>query len=286
MSADARQTSPQKSPGKPPRKTVTVRDIRARKGATPLVCLTAYSTPMARLLDPHVDLLLVGDSVGMTVYGMETTLGVTLDMMVAHGRAVTRGAQAACTVVDLPFGSYQESPEQAFRSAARVVAETGCTAVKLEGGREMAATISFLTQRGVPVLGHVGLTPQAVNQLGGFRTQGRGAAEAERVRADADAAAEAGAFALVVEGVMEPLAREITERVAVPTIGIGASASCDGQILVIDDLLGFQGEVQPRFVKRYAELGAEVERAVGIFAEDVRARRFPDERHVFAQGAK
>lgn len=262
-------------------KPITTRDIRARKGETPLVCLTAYTTPIARILDPHVDLLLVGDSLGMVVYGMETTVGVTLDMMVAHGRAVARGARRACVVVDLPFGSYQESPQQAFRSAAEVMTETGCRAVKLEGGREMASTVAFLTARGIPVLGHVGLTPQAVNAFGGFRTQGRHGEEADRILADAEAIADAGAFGIVVEGVVEPLAREITARISIPTIGIGASVGCDGQILVVDDMLGFQGDVAPKFVKRYANLGEEVDRAAAQYADDVRARRFPDDAHVF-----
>lgn len=264
-----------------PANGITTRDIRARKGGTPIVCLTAYTAPMARLLDPHVDVLLVGDSLGMVVYGMETTLGVTLDMMIAHGAAVSRGAGRACVVVDLPFASYQESPGQAFRSAARVMAGTGCRAVKLEGGAEMAETISFLTARGVPVLAHVGLTPQSVNALGGFRTQGRSGADAERILKDAAAVTEAGAFAVVVEGVVEPLARDITDRIAVPTIGIGASAACDGQILVSEDMLGLSGGRPPKFVKRYADLGDEVDRAVAAYADDVRARRFPEAAHVF-----
>jgi len=254
---------------------LTVRDIAARKNDTPLVCLTAYTTPMARLLDAHADLLLVGDSLGMVLYGLDSTLGVTLDMMVAHGAAVMRGAARGCVVVDLPFASYQESPRQAFRNAARVMAETGCNAVKLEGGVEMAETVAFLTARGIPVLGHVGLTPQAVNTLGGYRTQGRSAGERERVVSDAIAVANAGAFAVVVEGVVEDLGREVTQRVAVPTIGIGASPACDGQILVSDDMLGLFGTFTPKFVKRYAELGQDIDRAVAAFAADVRARRFP-----------
>ena len=270
--------------GKTRSRPISTRDIRARKGEAPLVCLTAYTTPMARLLDPHCDLLLVGDSLGMVIYGLDTTLGVTLDMMIAHGQAVRRGAGHACVVIDLPFGSYQESPAQAFRSAARAMCETGCAAVKLEGGEEMAETIEFLTMRGVPVLGHVGLKPQAVNAMGGFRTQGRSHAEAERIRADAAAVAEAGAFAVVVEGVVETLARQITGHLDVPTIGIGASAACDGQILVTEDLLGLFAEFTPKFVKRYAELGGEIDRAVAAYAEDVRARRFPAAEHVFAAG--
>lgn len=262
-------------------KATTTRDIRERKGGTPLVCLTAYTTPTARVMDPHVDLVLVGDSLGMVLYGMETTLGVTLDMMAAHGAAVMRGCKHACVVVDLPFGSYQESPEQAFRSAAHLMTETGCHAVKLEGGQEMAETIKFLVTRGIPVLAHVGLTPQSVNAMGGFRTQGRDSSGADRILSDAGAVAKAGAFAVVVEGVVEPLAREITRRISAPTIGIGASAACDGQILVVDDVLGLFSDYSPKFVKRYAELGAEMERAVAAYADDVRNRRFPDDDHVF-----
>jgi 3-methyl-2-oxobutanoate hydroxymethyltransferase len=264
-----------------PAKAVTVQHIRARKNETPIVALTAYTTPVARLLDPHVDLLLVGDSLGMVIYGMETTLGVTLDMMCAHGKAVMRGAASACVVVDMPFGSYQETPEQAYRNAARVLAETGCAAVKLEGGREMAATVAFLCERGIPVLGHVGLMPQSVNSLGGFRTQGRTAEECDRIRADARAIAGAGAFAIVVEGVVEPLAARISQEIPVPTIGIGASARCDGQILVTEDLLGLFSEFTPRFVKRYANLSPEVSKAVIAYAEDVRARSFPGPEQCF-----
>ena len=263
-------------------KSVTVRGIARRKGEAPIVCLTAYTTSMARILDPLVDLLLVGDSLGMVLYGMDTTLGVTLDTMVAHGRAVTRGAEHACVIVDLPFGSYQESPEQAFRNAARVMAETGCAGVKLEGGSEMAETVAFLAARGIPVLGHVGLTPQSVHALGGFRTQGRSQAEAARIAADAEAIAGAGAFAVVIEGTVEPLAREITQRIAIPTIGIGASPACDGQILVTDDLLGLTGDMAPRFVKRYAALDDAIAAAVGAYAEEVRARAFPGEEHCVA----
>ena len=254
---------------------VTVPAIRRRKGGAPLVCLTAYSAPMAQALDPHVDLLLVGDSLAMVIYGQDSTLGVTLDQMIAHGRAVVRGAGRACVIVDMPFGSYQESPAQAFRNAARVMAETGCAGVKLEGGREMAETIAFLTTRGVPVLGHVGLMPQQVNTLGGFRTQGRSPEEAEAVLADAHAVAEAGAFAMVVEGTVEAVARRVTEQVAVPTIGIGASPACDGQILVTEDILGLTGADAPGFVRRYADLTGEIEEAARRFADDVTTRRFP-----------
>lgn len=264
------------------KKAVTTRDLRARKGAAqPIVALTAYTAPMAKLMDPHVDLILVGDSVAMTVYGEDSTLGVSLDTMIAHGRAVARACSHACVVVDLPFGSYQESPQQAFRSAARVLNETGCAAVKLEGGGEMAETVAFLVARGVPVLAHVGLTPQAINTLGGFRTQGRDEASARRLSDDARAMEEAGAFAVVVEGVLEHLARAVTEEISVPTIGIGASPACDGQILVIDDILGLFGAFQPRFVKRYAELGQAAEEAIKAYAEEVRGRTFPGEAHLF-----
>ncbi len=254
---------------------ITAPEIRSRKGGTPIVCLTAYTAPMARFIDPHADLILVGDSLGMVVYGFETTIPVTPAMMAAHGAAVVRGSARACVVVDLPFGSYQESPEAAFRVAASIMAETGCTAVKLEGGVEMAPTVRFLTRRGIPVMGHIGLTPQAVHVFGGFRSQGGDQEEARRIRADAEAIAEAGAFAIVLEAVREPLGREITAAVPVPIIGIGASPQCDGQILVTEDILGLFGSFTPKFVRRYAELGDAVSEAVARYADDVKARRFP-----------
>jgi len=261
---------------------LTVRDIQARKGAEPLVCLTAYTTPTARLLDPHVDLLLVGDSLGMVLYGMPTTLGVTLDMMIAHGQAVMRGSARSMVVVDMPFGSVQESPAQAFRNAARVLAETGAGAVKIEGGREMAETVAFLVARGVPVMGHVGLRPQMVHTMGGFRTQGRGDAATNALIEDARAVAEAGAFSLVVEGTVAEAADRVTEAVAVPTIGIGASVSCDGQILVSEDMLGLFTDFTPRFVRQYANLANVIDAATASFAADVRARRFPGSEHIVA----
>jgi len=260
---------------------ITTRDIRARKGAEPLVALTAYTAPIARLLDPVCDILLVGDSLGMVVYGLDTTLAVTLDMMIAHGRAVVAASSRACVVIDLPFASYQESPAQAFRNAARVLAETGCSAVKLEGGGEMAETIAFLAERGVPVMGHVGLMPQAVHTAGGYRAHGRSEDEAARIRADALAVAEAGAFAVVVEGTVEPVARALSAEIAIPTIGIGASPACDGQVLVIDDLLGLFDEFTPKFVKRYADVATTVRTAVEAYAADVRARTFPGPEHCF-----
>jgi 3-methyl-2-oxobutanoate hydroxymethyltransferase len=241
---------------------------------------------MARLLDPHVDLLLVGDSVGMVLYGLEDTLPVTLEMMIAHGGAVVRGSKHAAVIVDLPFGSYQESPQQAFRASARVMAETGASGVKLEGGREMEDTVAFLAQRGIPVLGHVGLKPQSVHSLGGYRARGRAEREAEAILNDARAIADAGAFAMVVEGTVEPLARAITKSVAVPTIGIGASPACDGQILVTEDVIGLFGAFTPKFVKRYAELGEVVAEAAQRYAEDVRARRFPGPEHCFGAGPR
>jgi 3-methyl-2-oxobutanoate hydroxymethyltransferase len=255
--------------------------LRARKGGEPIVCLTAYTAPVARLLDPHVDILLVGDSLGMVVYGLDSTLPVTLDMMIAHGAAVVRASERACVVVDLPFGSYQESKEAAFRASARVMAETGAQAVKLEGGLEMAETVAFLTARGIPVMGHVGLTPQSVNTLGGYKAVGRDAEAAERIAADARAIAEAGAFTLVIEGTMEALARRITEEVAIPTIGIGGSPACDGQVLVTDDMLGLFGAFRPKFVKRYANLGETVGEAAATYAAEVRSRAFPGPEHCF-----
>jgi 3-methyl-2-oxobutanoate hydroxymethyltransferase len=257
-------------------RAITPPQAAARKGGAPLVCLTAYTTPVARLADPHCDVVLVGDSVGMVLHGLPSTLQVTM---------VRRGLSRALMVVDMPFGAYEEGPAQAFRNAARLMAETGCGAVKLEGGRSMAETVRFLTARGVPVMGHVGLTPQAVNAFGGYTVQGRGA-DAGRVLEDARAVAEAGAFSVVLEKVTEPLARRITEAIPVPTIGIGASSACDGQILVIDDMLGLFTEFRPKFVKRYAELGETADRAIAAYAEEVRARRFPGPEHVFGDAPK
>lgn len=262
----------------------TVVDIRARKrraGAEPLVCLTAYTVLTARLLDAHTDLLLVGDSLGMVLYGLDTTVGVTLDMMIAHGQAVMRGARRSCVIVDMPFGSYQESPQVAFRNAARIMKEVGCAGVKIEGGAEMADTVRFLTQRGIPVLGHVGLMPQSVNTAGGFKARGRGEEEAAQILDDAKAIAHAGAFALVVEGVMEPLARRITEDVAIPTIGIGGSPACDGQILVTEDMAGLFTDFKPKFVKRYMDLGAGIAEAARRYAHEVKSGVFPGPEHCF-----
>jgi len=262
-------------------KAITVPDIRARKGGEPVVCLTAYTTPMARILDPHVDLLLVGDSLGMVLYGLPSTIPVKLGMMIAHGAAVVRGASRACVIVDMPFGSYEQSPGQAFRNAARVMKETGCQGIKLEGGIEMAETVSWLTARGIPVMGHIGLQPQSVFALGGHKTQGRNEADWAAIIADGQAMADAGAFACVIEAVAEPLAEKITGAIPVPTIGIGASATCDGQVLVTEDLLGLAAW-SPRFVKRYAELEGLIAGAAESYAADVTARRFPGPEHTYA----
>lgn len=262
-------------------KRQTTRDIRARKGGDPVVVLTAYTAPMAGLLDPHCDILLVGDSLGMVLYGMDSTLGVSVDMMINHGKAVMRGSSRSMVVVDMPFASYQESREQAFRNAARIMAETGCAAVKLEGGREMADTIHFLTTRGVPVMAHIGLMPQAVNTAGGFRAHGRNDEEAAAIRIDARAVADAGAFAVVVEGTVEPVARALTAEIEIPTIGIGASAACDGQVLVTEDLLGLFNDFTPKFVKRYANLSPLVSQAAADYAAEVKARAFPGPEHCF-----
>ncbi|MEM9684565.1 MAG: 3-methyl-2-oxobutanoate hydroxymethyltransferase [Pseudomonadota bacterium] len=256
-------------------------EIQARKGGEPIVCLTAYTTQVAKLLDDNVDLLLVGDSLAMVLYGLDSTLGVNLDMMIQHGNAVMRGSKKACVIVDMPFGSYEESPQVAFRNAARIMSETRCNGVKLEGGVEMAETVRFLAERGVPVLGHIGLTPQYVQTMGGFRTQGRTEESARQILEDAKAISDAGAFAMVVEGTMEALAREITSRVPVPTIGIGASPQCDGQILVTEDVIGLFTDFTPKFVKRYGEMG-ELIREVGIqYAKEVKARTFPASEHCF-----
>lgn len=258
-------------------------DIRAHKGsAEPLVCLTAYTTPVARILDPHVDLLLVGDSLGMVLYGMENTLGVDLEMMIRHGQAVMRAQPKACVIIDMPFGSYEESPEQAFRNALRVMKETGCDGIKLEGGADMEKTIEYLTKRNVPVMAHIGLMPQSVVKDGGYKIKGRGAEEIARLLDDARAVERAGAFCVVVEGTVEDVAAQITKAVSIPTIGIGASNACDGQVLVVDDMVGLL-ERTPKFVKKYANLAAEIDKAAASYAAEVRARSFPSADYVYSR---
>ena len=266
------------TPSPVPGKRMTAPSIRARKadGKTehPIVMLTAYTMRVAQLLDPHCDMLLVGDSLGQVIYGLPSTIPVTMDMMCAHGAAVVRGSWHALVAVDMPFGSYEASPAQAFESASRIMKETGCAAVKLEGGEAMAPTIEFLTRRGIPVIGHVGLTPQAVNVLGGYGARGREEREAEKIIADARAVDQAGAFCIVVEGVLEGIADDITAAVGAPVIGIGASSKCDGQVLVTDDMLGMF-ERTPRFVKRYDDLAARISEAASAYADEVRSRSFP-----------
>ena len=262
-------------------KRVTVPEIRARKGREPVVCLTCYHAHTARLLDSHVDLMLVGDSLGNVMHGLETTIPVTLDMMIVAGKAVMRGSSHALVVVDMPFGSYEESPQIAFRNAVQVMKETGCQAVKLEGGTRIAETVHYLSQRGIPVMSHIGLTPQMFNVMGGFKTQGRSEAEWPAIEADARAVAEAGAFSVVLEGMAEALATKITRQIAIPTIGIGASAECDGQILVMEDMLGLNPN-PPKFVRQYATLGPAIETAVKAYAADVRARAFPGKENVYS----
>jgi 3-methyl-2-oxobutanoate hydroxymethyltransferase len=261
-------------------KRITVPEIRGHKGTKPVVCLTCYHAHTAKLLDNYVDLMLVGDSLGMVMHGLETTVGVTLDMMITHAKAVMRGSNRALVTVDLPFGTYEESPSVAFRNAARVLQETGATAVKLEGGTRMAETIAYLTQRGIPVMAHIGLTPQMVHVKGGFRTVGRTEDEWPALLADAKAVSDAGAFAVVLEGMAEPLAAKITAEIPIPTIGIGASPACDGQVLVLEDMLGLNPN-PPKFVRQYAQLGPAIEAAVRSYAEDVRARRFPGVENVY-----
>ena len=262
------------------RKRLTVPAIRQRKGAEPLVMLTAYTVRTAQLLDAHCDMLLVGDSLGQVIYGLPSTVPVTLEMMAAHGAAVVRGSAHAVVVIDMPFGSYEASPEKAFESAAWLLKQTGAAAVKLEGGAAMASTVRFLSERGIPVMGHVGLTPQAVNVLGGYGARGRTDAEAEKIVGDAVAVAEAGAFAVVIEGVMEPIAIRITQEIACPTIGIGASAQCDGQVLVAEDMLGLF-ERTARFVKRYDDMAGRISAAAEAYAGEVRSRSFPGPEQIY-----
>jgi len=266
------------NPTPAPMKRLTVPAIQRRKsgGATaePLVMLTAYTARQAQLLDPHCDLLLVGDSLGQVIYGLPSTLAVTLEMMIAHGAAVVRGSYHSVVIVDMPFGSYEASPQAAFASASRIMAETGAAGVKLEGGEAMAETIAFLTRRGIPVMAHVGLTPQAVNALGGYGARGRSEQEHAKILADGEAVAEAGAFAVVIEGVVEPIAIALTRKLAIPTIGIGASAQCDGQVLVTEDMLGMFERV-PRFVRRYGDLAGFIGETAQTYAQEVRERTFP-----------
>lgn len=272
MSATAQKTAPMPD------------DIRAMKGGTPIVSLTAYTTPMAQMMDGVCDFVLVGDSVGMVLHGLPSTLGVTMEMMTLHGAAVARGLTKSLLVVDMPFGSYEESPEQAFRNAAALMRDTSAGAVKLEGGTHMAETIAFLVARGVPVMAHIGLTPQSINTLGGYKVQGRDD-QAEQLRADARAVSDAGAFSVVLEKVPATLADTITGEIAIPTIGIGASPNCDGQILVVDDMLGLFTAFKPKFVKRFGTLGDDGRAAIRAYADEVRARSFPAAEHTFSDKA-
>src|SRR5665213_3834424 len=266
-------------------KRLTAPDIFARKGGEPIVCLTSYHAHTARLVDKYCDMILVGDSLGMVMHGLETTVPVTLEMMILQGHAVMRGSKRALVVVDMPFGSYEASKEQAFMNAARVLKETGCGAIKVEGGARMAETIAFMVERGVAVMAHVGLTPQSINTLGSFRAQGREEGSWQPIENDASAIAQAGAFSVVIEAVAEPLARKITGTIAIPTIGIGASAACDGQVLVLEDMLGLSSRT-PKFVRRYGNLGPLIEAAIEGYASDVRARKFPGPEHVYEMKAR
>lgn len=260
---------------------LTAPDIAKRKGGEPIVSLTAYHAHTAGILDPHVDFLLVGDSLGMVMHGYDSTVPVPLELMIMHGQAVVRGSAQALIVVDMPFGSYEESPQIAFRNAARVMKETGCGAIKLEGGKRMGETINYLTERGIPVMAHIGLTPQSVNVMGGFKTQGRERDQWDAIEEDARVIAEVGAFSVVMEGMAELLAARITKQIPIPTIGIGASAECDGQILVLEDMLGLSPRV-PKFVKEFAQIGTAIEDAVAAYGKAVRAREFPGADHTYA----
>lgn len=273
--------SSQSASGPVPIKRLMAPDIAVKKGVEPIVSLTAYHAHTAAIADKYCDFLLVGDSLGMVMHGYETTVPVSLELMIMHARAVVRGAKRALIVVDMPFGSYEESPEVAFRNAARVMKETDCGAVKLEGGRRMGETIHYLVERGIPVMGHIGLTPQSINVIGGFKAQGRESAQWTAIEEDAAIVAEAGAFSVVLEAMAEPLARRITQSIPIPTIGIGASAECDGQILVMEDMLGLSPRV-PKFVKEFGRIGQSIEKAIGTYAEEVRNRNFPTSQHTYA----
>jgi 3-methyl-2-oxobutanoate hydroxymethyltransferase len=261
-------------------KRVTAPDIAKRKGGAPIVALTAYHAHTARIIDPYVDMLLVGDSLGMVMHGYETTVPVPLELMIVHAQAVVRGSSRSLVVVDMPFGTYEESPSEAFRNAARVMKETGCGAIKIEGGAHMAETIRYLSDRGIPVMSHIGMTPQAVNTIGSFKPRGRFRSEWAAFEEDARAVAEAGAFAVVLEALAELLAARITKQISIPTIGIGASAECDGQILVLEDMLGLSPRV-PKFVKEYAQIGEAIENAVKAYANEVRNRVFPSDAYTY-----
>lgn len=251
-------------------KRITPPALRARKGGEKIVCLTAYSAPMAKLLDPHVDMLLVGDSLGMVVYGMADTMGVNLAMMCNHGKAVVDASSQACVVVDMPFGSYEPSKVVAFRSAARIMKATGCQAVKLEGGEAMAETIAHLTQGGIAVVAHIGLLPQSVRADGGYKYRGKTDEDAKQLLDDAKAVADAGACAVVMECVDDAVANDITAQINIPTIGIGAGNGCDGQVLVSEDLFGLTGQKAPGFVTPYAQLHEQISSAAADFAAKVR----------------
>jgi 3-methyl-2-oxobutanoate hydroxymethyltransferase len=255
-------------------------DITARKGGAPIVSLTAYHAHTAAIADRHCDFLLVGDSLGMVMHGYETTVPVPLDLMIMHGRAVVRGSRRALVVVDMPFGTYEESPPVAFRNAARVMKETDCGAIKLEGGRRMAETIRYLVDRGIPVMAHIGLTPQSINVIGGFKAQGRTTDAWAPIEEDARQVSDAGAFAVVLEAMAEPLAARITAAIPIPTIGIGASAACDGQILVMEDMLGLSERV-PKFVKKFGAVATAIEDAIATYADEVRTRAFPLPEHTY-----
>ncbi len=264
-----------------PRNRLSVKDIKVHKGKTPLVCLTCYSTPFAKILDKHVDILLVGDSLGMVLYGMKNTRGVTLDMMINHGKAVVNASRKAFVVVDMPFGSYQKSKQQALENCRRVIKETGCDAVKMEGGTELASTVKFLREKNIEVMGHVGLMPQYVKTAKDYKYKGRTPEEAKKIMADAIAIEKSGAFSIVLEAIDEKLARNITKKLSIPTIGIGASLACDGQVLVAEDMLGLDPTFKPRFVKNYTKLNEAVEKAVKEYTKEVRSRKFPSKEHLF-----
>lgn len=262
-------------------KRVSVPELRARKNQEKIVGLTAHSCNIARVIDEYVDFILVGDSTAMVAYGHSNTLSISVDQLAAHGAAVVNSTVRACVVVDMPFGSYQESPELAFRNAAKIISTSGASAVKIEGGAVLATTVKFLVDRGIPVVAHVGLMPQYLNTLGGFRAQGLDEASAQRITEDALAHEAAGAFVLVLEGIGEALARKITSTVSIPTIGIGASPECDGQILVSEDVLGLSGSKVPRFVKQYLNCEALIRAAVEQYSVDVKTGTFPEKHHCF-----
>ena len=257
----------------------TIDDIKNQ--TTPIVCLTAYTAPIASIADQHCDLLLVGDSVSMVLYGEDSTQNADMEMMIRHGKAVTKTAQQAVVIVDMPYGSYESDKIEALKNAQHIMDKTKCDGIKLEGGEAQAETIKFLVDNDIPIMGHIGLLPQSVNDTSGYKVQGREESGARQLKKDALAVQEAGAFSIVIEAIPEPLAAAITHVLSVPTIGIGASVACDGQILVTEDMLGLSLGSSPKFVEKFAHLNEVINGAIKEYTTQVKTRQFPAEKHIY-----